>query len=252
MFIKIGLIWKRRYVLEQDTLESLWVEIIINKGTNFFIASVYRSPVGSKYQPRDFVEQFNKQLSSALERTKECIVLSDLNTDYLKQVDDDSVKRTLTLNGLSQLVSHPTRITENTSTLIDIIATNRSANIKKTELIPLSFSDHDMVVCVQKINHLRYKAKYITSRNYSRYNPIDLQREMRNTDFPAIMELTNVDNAVTLFTNILSNVFDKPTPIVKKRTKGKPSPWLDADIKRDMDYHDNVLRKARKNNSESV
>ena len=70
-----------------------------------------------------------------------------------------------------------------------------------------------MVICARKINHLRYKAKYITSRNYSRYNPIDLQRDMRNTDFTGVLELTDVDN-----------VFDKHAPIGKKRTKGKPSP----------------------------
>ena len=101
-------------------------------------------------------------------------------------------------------------------------------------IISLSRSDHDMVICVHKMNHLKYKAKFITSRNYSCYNPIDLQREMQNTDFTAVIESTNVDDAVAKFTNILSNVFDKHAPIVKKRTKGKPSPWLDADIKRDM------------------
>ena len=60
---------------------------------------------------------------------------------------------------------------------------------------------------MRKINYLKYGLKYIMLRNYSRYKPVELQREMRNTDFTAVMESTNVDDAVTLFTNILNNVF---------------------------------------------
>ena len=61
------------------------------------------------------------------------------------------------------------------SSLIDIIASNRE-NISKTDVIPLSISDHDMLICVRKINHMKYKEKHVTSRNYSRYDPNELKK----------------------------------------------------------------------------
>ena len=36
---------------------------------------------------------------------------------------------------------------------------------------------------------------------------------------------------------------------MKKRVKGKPTQWLDRDLKYDMDRHDKVLPKARKTKS---
>ena len=45
------------------------------------------------------------------------------------------------------MVQKPTRITESTETLIDIIATNNSLNLIDNDVIPTSIGDHDMVGC---------------------------------------------------------------------------------------------------------
>jgi len=59
----------------------------------------------------------------------------------------------------------------------------------------------------------------------------------------------DVNSAVTLFTNILQNIFHRQAPLIKKKVKGKPSPWLDENIRPYMDRRDKLLRKARKSNS---
>jgi len=218
IYIKKGLTWKRRSDLE------------------LFIASFYRPPNSSKYLQNDFTNRFNDLLSKVTKEQKETIILGDLNTDFIKNNDVDNIKHTLTINGFSQLIKQPTRITINTSTLIDIIATNKTKNIKKAE--------------VRKQNNIKYEEKIIKSRNYSRYNPEKLQNDLKNVNFSSVFNATNVNDAVQLFTDILSNVFNKHAPIVKKRLKGKPTPWLNVNIKADMDRRDKILRKARKTKNE--
>ena len=60
--------------------------------------------------------------------------------------------------GLSQLIDCQTRITSNTSTLIDHILTNSQENISQSGAIDTAISDHSLIYCTRKIaglNHLR-------------------------------------------------------------------------------------------------
>lgn len=219
MYIKEGINYKRRDDLERNCLESLWIEIFINNAKSLLMTSLYRPPNDSKYLAKNFDEQFNDLLLKVSKEKKEVIILGDLNSDYLVKSDNDNVKNILTIHGFKQLITKPTRVTKNSKTLIDIIATNKE-NISKTDVIPVSLSDHDMVICVRKLNHMKYKTRYVTSRNYTKYDPGQLQRDLKNTDFSDVFNENNVQKATENFTNILTNVFQRHAPIVKKRHKG--------------------------------
>ena len=44
-----------------------------------------------------------------------------------------------------------------------------------------------MAICVRKANYQRYKTKYVTSRNYSRYDHSDMQNKLKNKDFSLVL-----------------------------------------------------------------
>ena len=81
---------------------------------------------------------------------------------------------------MKQIITTPTRITNNTSTLIDIIATTHCQHIKTFCTIPFGIADHEMVGCVTKVNHIKYGPKTITCRDYRNYQP-DLARNDLNS-----------------------------------------------------------------------
>ena len=56
--------------------------------------------------------------------------------------DNNEFKSFLSISGFRQLVKQPTRLTDNSSTIIDIIASNKE-NIKRLIVIPTAFSDYD-------------------------------------------------------------------------------------------------------------
>ena len=70
-------------------------------------------------------------LSKANETPKEIILLGDVNVNCLDSTNGKDFKSILNLFGLNQLIHKPTRITDSTSTLIDIIRTNNPATIRK-------------------------------------------------------------------------------------------------------------------------
>ena len=58
------------------------------------------------------------------EENKELIIIGDINCDYSNPSAHDNIKSIFRNNGFIQLVKDATRITECTSTLIDVIFTN--------------------------------------------------------------------------------------------------------------------------------
>lgn len=62
---------------------------------------------------------------------------------------------------------------------------------------------------------------------------------------------TDVEVAANIFTDILKSIFDKQAPFKSKIVKGKPAPWLKADLRQLIIRRDKALRKSRKTNSKT-
>ena len=92
-------------------------------------------------------------LSTAAAENKELILMGDLNFNFLKKSSDADIKSIIDVNGLKQMVKDPTRITRESSTLIDVIGcTNKLQSITRVDMIPACLSDHELIGCVRKLN----------------------------------------------------------------------------------------------------
>ncbi len=70
-------------------------------------------------------------LITATKDNKEIILSGDMNCDYSKRSDNRNLKDIIKINGLKQMITEPTRVTESTSSLIDIVLTTHKENIIK-------------------------------------------------------------------------------------------------------------------------
>ena len=61
----------------------------------------------------------------------------------------------------------------------------------------------------------------------------------------------DVEVAANIFTNTLKSIFYKHASFKSKIVKGKPAPWLKADLRQLMNQRDKALRKSRKTNFET-
>ena len=245
-YISDSLVWKRRRDLENEKLEILWLEIFPKKAKSFIIGVIYRPPDTSKYLAKNFTMLLNEMLTKVNDESKEMIITGDVNVNYLDNKCNKEFKNTLHLFGFKQLISKPTRITQTTSTLIDIIATNKPNLISNTEVIPTSIGDHEMIACTRKINNTKYEPKTITCRDYKNYDANALRNELNSVDWSAVCKISNVNLAWQRMKEILTTIFDKHAPRVEKKVKGKPSPWLTDEIKSTMNERNKLLRRYRK------
>ena len=126
------------------------------------------------------------------------------------------------------MLKSPTRITNNTKTLIDIIITTREDRIENHIVIGNSISDHDLTGINRKMNCKKFKPRRIITRNYTKYDKEAYQIELTNS-FSFLNDITNYPDAnVTWdkFKSVLSLVIDKHAPLVERVIQGQDCPWL--------------------------
>ena len=147
---------------------------------------------GIFYKPpiqRRFSEQIITEFES-LELNKELYILGDFNINLLFKgncilnktheiknhfkdfsLENKKYSEFCSIYGFKQLLNCPTRITCNTSTLIDQILTNSQDNIFQSGVINTATSDHNMIYCTRKILKAKYNQNkeltFCSQRNYS-------------------------------------------------------------------------------------
>ena len=95
------------------------------------------------------------------------------------------MKGLLRSENFTQLIHQPTRITRDSQTLLEIIATNAPHNIKESGVLSLSLSDHDFVYCIRKLNWVKTPSEVKCFRNYAKYDPSKFCDDLRNVDWNA-------------------------------------------------------------------
>ena len=120
LFIRNGIAFNPRPDLAVDDLEATWVELLPPKSKGILVCSIYRPPGDS-----NFLSKLELSLSKINPGT-EVFVLGDFNIDLQRQSSPlfSRYKDILDSFNLDQLISEPTRIASNSSSLIDHVLTN--------------------------------------------------------------------------------------------------------------------------------
>ena len=122
--------------------ESPWIEIKNKRSTNIVITSIYRHPHDNF---NDFFQYLEKCLSVVAQENKELYIYGDINFDLLKIDSDHVTQRFFNLLcsfGLLPHVLQPSRVTDNTATVIDNIFSNNIQDNIVSGNILLTLSEH--------------------------------------------------------------------------------------------------------------
>ena len=180
IYIRDDMNWQRRYDLEHKDIVGIWLELFIKKSKSLLIGFIYRPPDSSKHPSKDFYT-FANVMSTVTAEDKEVILAGDLHCNYLKSSDHKDLKDTIKVNGLKQLIQEPTRITKETSTLIDIIASTHQFNIVKGIVFANGISDHDLSGIIRKLNNAKYTPRRLITRNYKNYNKDVFKNDLKKS-----------------------------------------------------------------------
>ena len=138
-----------------DEIENVFLNIFLPKSKPILIGIIYKPP-----DQTDFVNKFSTAIDNTKNfNTNETYILGDLNFDLLKKEETCYIKKYkefCQMYGLKQIINQPTRITENSTTLLDHILTNSKDRISQHGIINTGLSDHQLIYCTRKITREKF------------------------------------------------------------------------------------------------
>ena len=93
------------------------------------------------------------------------------------------------------MVDKATRITKESSTLLDLFATNSPKNVTLAKAIPSTLSDHDMLVVVRKTNSGKLLPRSIKCRNFSNYDQMTFIEDLEKCSWDDVYRERDVNSA---------------------------------------------------------
>ena len=230
--------------------EAKFVEIITSskKAKNIIVGSIYRHPHDSH---QEFFSEFSRKIECIKEK-HHIILLGDINIDMKDSNDKITMdyKNTLLSLGLRNTINLPTRITENTDTILDHIITNVNSDSVVSAVITQDVSDHlpicsivNLEVKKSKPSRRKYIRKFIPSKKDLFINTINQRiTEDRLFSDPESCPYAKL-NGVISHMQIASNHVFYTKKLSNTQSKQLRKHWMSSGILKSMDRRDSLFEK---------
>ena len=199
------------------------MEIQLKNVKRFIFRTIYKPPDSSKHLSKNFDFSLSKTLQSIDSEKRESIVMGFMNVNNLIENDHEVIKDIFTDNGFKQILNTPMRVTDQTSSLIDLIFVNNNQNISYKTVIPTGLSHHDLIACVRKVNNVKHESETIHYRDYKNYGITFINNELLNINWDGVYNSNSPNQSLNVIKSILKDNIDRHAPFVTKRVKGKKS-----------------------------
>ena len=151
--------------------------------------------------------------------------------------------------GLSQLIQQPTRVTPNSSTLIDLVFVSKSMGEFQSGVQSVGLSDHSLVYVVTKLKSPKLNPKISTFRSFRFFEEEAFLSDLAAIDWDKTWsQLDNVNQKLDKFLSVYLKLCNKHAPYVTVRRKQKGSPWINDEyimIARERDYNKKKFDKCK-------
>jgi hypothetical protein len=217
--------------------------------------------VGTIYRPPSVeVSYFSKimdNIESVYNKCDNVILLGDLNYNYEinEELCSNPINYIESAFCMKQLIVKPTRVTQRTSSLIDIILSSIPEKHVLSGIFDSSLSDHKLVYTVLRSNsNVKQTHQTIRFRTYTNFSidefisDIQVIFEPHNitTDSKNINE-KYLNDVWHMFKTSFLHVSDKHAPIKTMRLKQRLNPWMTNEIIKMMYKRDYIKQQADKN-----
>ena len=239
-----------------NDFEHILLDLLLPNTKPILIGIIYNPPNNT-----GFIENLNTAiLGIETFSEQEVFLLGDLNINLLNKKGKYALnghgiseniqrqyKNLCTTQGLSQLITAPTRISENTSTLLDHVLTNTNEKTSQSGVIDVGLSDHQLVFCTRKITKVKFsKHKRAKIRSMKKYSKDKFLEELDKTDFPDYSQFEDVHKAYSDFSDKLLSAMEKISPSKEVRIKNNNQEWFDGEVLEKIKERDKLFRKYKK------
>jgi hypothetical protein len=241
-------------------IEMVLVEIVSNNyDSNLLVATLYRPPDAKS----DYFDTIIDCLDSCLSDDKDFIILGDINYNY--KIDETLAKNPINLIenlfGLSQLITKPTRVTNKSSSLIDVILSTCPEKHVFTGVQPIALSDHSLIYTIVNMSKKIRPHKEIRYRNYKDFNEIIFLSdcEIKFANINGILQEhekskcndSQIEYCWDLWKTAFIKLADAHAPFTIRRLKNRNNPWITPEITKLIYQREYYHKKALNSDDEN-
>nr|XP_022911017.1 uncharacterized protein LOC111422045 [Onthophagus taurus]XP_022911018.1 uncharacterized protein LOC111422045 [Onthophagus taurus] len=227
-----------------DAIEQLWVKIRLD-GLSLALAVVYRPPLVNYNL---FLNELEDALSIILPTVDRVVILGDFNIDMLTVTTRKSLalQDLLDSTGLYQVIEGPTRVTQSSSTLIDLILVSDRSMVSEVGVADGgSMSDHDIIYCNLKFKTPPHPPLIRTFRSFKYFQYDHFADDLYRIPFFHIFDIPDGDSKVNFFNNALCSVLEVHCPLKTCSFVRPQSPWITDTIKSMQKIRDRAYREFK-------
>ena len=251
IYIRCSLNYILRDDLQAENLENLVIQVNKLRSKPILISTWYRPPD----TPTAIFDNFKEFIGKMDSTGYEIFLLGDFNTDVTPNVNtsnSNKLKAIFSTFGLEQLITEPTRVTLNSSTLIDLCVTNTPTKIVNSGVLHLGISDHSLIYMTYKAKSERSGKRIIEIRSMKKFRKEQYLSDLKQQNWADINLNSDPNEMWSKWKSLLMECIDRHAPLRQKRVGNKRSPWITSQLQREMRKRDYLKQKAiREGNSES-
>ena len=181
--------------------------------------------------------------------------MGDFNIDLLNTNNCNQLfLNSLLSSGFYPVINRPTRIREESATLIDNIFVNIHNSQTQSGIWLADITDHLPIYCTLPYDHKpvpKGKTTSILKRTYSDENMIRFKNDLAMMDWLSVYQAEGINNKFDEFNSIITGLHNKYFPVVPTvlKTKNLYKPWLTASILNSIKKKNNLYKSFIKSHS---
>lgn len=236
---------------KQNLFDCLFIEIEYGR-KSIILGVLYRSP------SHNSVHEFNNFIDSVLEsfknyKNKEIIIVGDTNIDLIKSENNaltNAYLDSFISNSFIPKISLPTRVTNNSATLIDHIFQKISDVPTYQGTIPVDITDHYInFISLDLTDPDVSLEKNVTYRVQNEASMNSFKNALNDANWDDVINSSNVDTAYNSFIDIYTKIMNEKLPVRTSkfnRKFHKIKPWITKGIITSMKQRYKLSIKLKK------
>ncbi|KAJ4432802.1 hypothetical protein ANN_21441 [Periplaneta americana] len=154
-------------------------------------------------------------------------------------------------SNFQNLEAVPTHHTQESETLLDIIATtNPQLALTNAQLPAPGISAHDIIFLEYSLYCPKYKPHITSYRDLKHIEHDELINDTLSLPWTEVWNLPDIDDKIEKFNDLVIQLYDKHAPLKTRRVGRRPAPWMCDAIKLLMTDRDTAYRKYRRSKDE--
>ena len=255
LYARNNLPCRRCTELEPPGTECIWVEIITHIGK--LILGVYYRPPGQAAEIRDlFMNNLAHSISSAIDLNPKILLITGDFNDRCQRwdtahTDSELGQRLFDLvaqYNLHQLISEPTRVSEYSESLLDLMITDSPGYILNSGILPpISSSDHSVVFCSFSITHYKDRPFKRSVWDYKRANFDDLNSALLDAPWDTgFAVFDSISDTASYWTDLFIDTCKQFIPFRNITVRPKDKPWITCEIKKLIRHRNRAWKRYKR------